>query len=112
MSSSVFKSLYPKLSEQVRRHRKNRPKQNKTKHKTKSKKKKTKRNKTTQNQNQTQTADEATASKSKFYLARVQTKLERATIFVTFKPESKEFPPYRIENFTMSSITVSQKVLS
>ena len=51
-----------------------------------------------------------TSINSSFYLARVQTKLEKATIFVIFNKESKEFPPYRIENFTTCSITIAQKV--
>jgi hypothetical protein len=45
-----------------------------------------------------------------YYISGVQIKLEKATFLVAFNPESKEFPPYRIENFTMASLLVGQKV--
>lgn len=45
-----------------------------------------------------------------FYISRVLVKFEGATFYVIFNPESPEFPPYRIQNFTKIPITVHQKV--
>ncbi len=44
------------------------------------------------------------------YICGVQVKFERATFMIIFNPESKEFPPYRIENFTLASVVIGQKV--
>ncbi|PRP86239.1 vacuolar protein sorting-associated protein 13 family protein, partial [Planoprotostelium fungivorum] len=49
--------------------------------------------------------------KSSPYLARVQLQFERAIFFVVIHPESKEFPPYRIENMTPMSLVVYQRVV-
>jgi hypothetical protein len=45
------------------------------------------------------------------YLARVQVQFEKSTCYVVFNPESKEFPPYRIENFTTATVTIAQQVI-
>lgn len=45
-----------------------------------------------------------------YYTTRVNIKLDKSTVYIIFDPESKEFPPYRIENFTRATILVGQKV--
>jgi hypothetical protein len=52
------------------------------------------------------------SSQKQHYICRVHITFERATFFIVFNEESKEFPPYRLENFTMANVAFFQKVVS
>ena len=54
-------------------------------------------------------AKEGDSKLAECYLARIEIQLHNSTLFVLFKPEARDVPPYRIENCTNEEIIFYQK---